>query len=192
MLRADSPVHVEDWYDCGKVVNEFQVRDAAAAGVDGRGPGISLRPTLFFGPSKRPPERQYLAWFFYHARAGHALTFDSDEAMATTGASYVGTGDFARAVVAALGLTDSGAYPISGGFVTWRELMDTVNRVAGTKGRWIVRPEGPQGDDEFRAGHSRTELDDAAFRTATGWSPRESLEELVTAFVPCEREAWRA
>jgi nucleoside-diphosphate-sugar epimerase len=190
VISSDTPVHIEDWYDCGKAVNEFQLREAA--GRDGRGRGISLRPTLFFGRSSGVPDRQYLAWFLGHALSGHALIFDSEEAMATSGAAFVGLGDFGRAVVAALDLEASGAFPIASGFVTWRDLMDAVNRHAGGSGRCVVRPNGPSGPDEIRAAHSRTELDDSAFRSLTGWQPRESLDELVAAFVAGEREAGRA
>lgn len=192
ILDEHTPVEIVDWYDAGKVVSEFQIRAAVEENEPGRGPGISLRPTLYFGPSRRKPVRQYLASYFYHAAAGHAFTFDSEEAMAQAGAAYVGLEDFGRAVVAALDSTPSAAYPIASGFVTWSDLVETINRVAGTSARSIVRPEGPQGPDEYRVGHSRTELDASAFTRATGWQPRQGLDELVDAFVRGEREAGRA
>ncbi len=191
-ITPATPVDIADWYGCGKVVNEFQVRDAAAAGIPGRGPGIALRPSLYFGASRRPPTGQYLAWFLDLARAGRTLVFDTEEAISTAGASYVGLGDFGRAVAAALGLLEGGAYPVASGFTTWSGLLDAVNRAAGTRAQCAVRPSGPQGPDEVRAGHSRTELDASAFTSRTGWTPRESLDELVDAFVCGEREAGRA
>ena len=192
VLDEKTPIDIVDWYDCGKVVNEFQLRAALGEELAGRGPGVSLRPTLYFGPSRRRPVRQYLSAFYYHALEGHAFIFDTEEAMATTGAAYIGLEDFGRAVVAALDSAPSGAYPIASGFVTWRDLVETINRLASTTGRCVVRPDGPQGPDEFRVGHSRTELDSSAFTKATGWQPRQDLDELVTAFAAGEREAGRS
>lgn len=191
ILDAETAVRLDDWYDCGKAVNEFQVRSAAAAGLAARGPGISLRPTLYFGGTRRPPKRQYLDWFLRRAAAGDAITFVSEEAMATAGAAYVGTEDFGRAVVAALGVADSGEYPVATGFVTWRDLLAAINRAAGANGRAIVRQNGPEGPDEFPVPNSRTELDCSAFVERSGWRPQQGLEELVDAFVGGEREAGR-
>jgi nucleoside-diphosphate-sugar epimerase len=191
VLDAATPVSIDEWYDAGKAVNEFQVRAAARAGGAERGPGISLRPTLYFGPLHRQSERQYLAWFLRHATAGDAITFVSEEAMATTGAAFVGTEDFGCAVVAALGLTESGEFPVASGFVTWRDLLTVVNKAAGSNGRAIVRPKGQEGPGEFSVPNSRTELDCSAFVERTGWQPRQGLEELVDAFVRSQRESGR-
>jgi nucleoside-diphosphate-sugar epimerase len=191
VVDATTPVSIDDWYDAGKAVNEFQVRAAARAGGAQRGPGISLRPTLYFGAAHRTTERQYLAWFLRHAAAGEAITFVSEEAMATTGAAYVGIEDFGRAVVSALGLTGSGEFPVASGFVTWRDLLIAINRAAGTHGRAIVRPKGEEGPGEFAVPNSRTELDCSAFIDRTGWQARQSLDELVDAFVRSERESGR-
>ena len=191
VLDAGTPVRLDDWYDTGKAVNEFQVRSAAHSAGAARGPGISLRPTLYFGPTRRPPERQFLDWFLRRAAAGDAISFVSEEAMATTGAAFVGTEDFGRAVVAAMGLADSGEFPVATGFVTWHALVEAINRAAGTSGRTVVRADGPQGPDEFAAPNSRTELDCSAFMERTGWQPRQGLDELVAAFVQGEREAGR-
>ncbi|HEX7474174.1 MAG TPA: NAD(P)-dependent oxidoreductase [Candidatus Limnocylindrales bacterium] len=191
ILDTDTPVRIDDWYDAGKAVNEFQVRAAARAGVAERGPGISLRPTLYFGRAHRPPERQYLEWFLRRAAGGHAIAFVSEEAMATVGAAYVGTEDFGRAVVAALGLTESGEFPVASGFVTWRDLFTAINKAAGGTGRTVIRPNGPENPDEFPVPNSRTELDHSAFVQRSGWQPRQGLEELVDAFVRGEREAGR-
>jgi nucleoside-diphosphate-sugar epimerase len=190
-LRSDTPLHIDDWYACGKAVNEFQVRAAAATGGTPRGAGISLRPTLYFGPSRRAPERQYLDWFLRRAVAGETITFVSEEAMTNAGAAYIGSEDFGRAVVAALGMDESGEYPVASGFVTWRQLLDTINRAAGAKGGAVVRPNGPEGPTEFAVPNSRTELDSSAFADRTGWQPRQALDELVDAFVRGERESGR-
>ena len=192
VLDTTTPVAIVDWYDCGKVVNEFQVRDAAGGGpAGGRGAGVSLRPTLYFGADQRPPDRQYLGLFLRLSLDGQALTFDSEEAMATIGAAFVGTGDFGRAVVAALDRAPTGAFPIASGFVTWHDLVETMNRAAGGRARCVVAPAGPTGPGEFRAGHSRTEVDSSAFSQATGWQPTQGLDELVAAYVQGERAVGR-
>jgi nucleoside-diphosphate-sugar epimerase len=190
VLEASAPIDILDWYNAGKAVNEFQVRDAVEAAVPGRGPGISLRPCLYFGRSHRAPFRQYLNSYFFHAQAGHTFTCDTDAAGAGAGVSYIGDADYGRAVVAALDRGTSAAYPIASGFVTYRDLLDTINRVAGTTGRWAVRP--PSGPDDFRVPHSRIEINSSAFTAQTGWHPQQGLDELVSAFVAGEREAGRA
>lgn len=185
VLRPDTPVDLLEWYDVGKVVNEFQVR--AVAGQDGRGPGISLRPTMFIGTGPRSSDRQMLARIYDACRAGRTFVFGTEEAMETSGAAYLGLADFGRAVSAALGMSSGGAFPIAGGFVRWRDLIDGINQLAGASGRYIVRADGAQRDEE-RLAHSRTELDSSAFEGATGWRPQESIEDLVGAFVR-ERQA---
>ena len=191
ILDAGTPIQIDDWHDCGKAVNEFQVRSEARAGGAARGAGISLRPTLYFGRNRRRPDRQYLDWLLQHAVTGDALTFVSEEAMSTAGSAYIGTEDFGRAVVAALGLTDSGEFPVASGFVSWRDLLEAINKAAGTKGRAIVRAGGPENPDEFAVPNSRTELDCSAFVERSAWQPRQGLEELVDAFVRGEREGGR-
>jgi nucleoside-diphosphate-sugar epimerase len=192
VLDASAPVDILDWYNAGKVVNEFQVKSAAEAGVAGRGPGISLRPCLYFGRSHRALHHQYLDLFFYHALAGHTFTFDMDAAVEGGGASYIGDADYGRAVVAALDRGETAAYPVATGFVTWRDLLETINRIAATSARWAVLPADPTAPDKFRVPHSRIEIDSSAFAARTGWRPQQGLDELVEAFVRGEREAGRA
>lgn len=186
VLRADTPLDLLEWYDAGKAINEFQLR--VAAGTDGRGPGISLRPTMYIGAGPRSHDRQMLSRILDECRAGRTFVFTTEAALETSGAAYVGLGDFARAVVAALRRPTGGAFPIAGGFVRWRDLIDKVNERAGTAGRYIVRADGAQ-DGEARLAHSRTELDSSAFEAATGWKAQESIEELVARFVDAEKAA---
>jgi nucleoside-diphosphate-sugar epimerase len=187
VLDAAAGTDVGDWYNAGKVVNEFQVKDAA--GTAGRGAGISLRPCVYFGRSHRPPFRQYLNSFVFHAQAGHTFTAENDAWAESAGVSYIGDADYGRAVVAALDRGATGAYPIASGFVTYRDLLETINRVAGTRGQWAVRP--PSGPNDSRVPHSRIQIDSSAFSTQTGWRPQQGLDELVWAFVSGEREAGR-
>ena len=186
VLEPGTPIDLLEWYDVGKAVNEFQVR--AASGQAGRGPGISLRPTMFVGTGPRSHDRQMVSRIHAACRDGRTFVFATDSALDTSGAAYLGLGDFARAVVSALGVTAAGAFPIAGGFVRWRDLIDRINQRAGTTGKYIVRADGAHGD-EVRLAHSRTEVDNAAFEAATTWKPQESIEDLVDAFVAAEKGA---
>ncbi len=179
MVTPQVPVDIGDWYNAGKAVNEFQIRHAVGANVPERGTGISLRPALLFGANPGPRTGQYLNSYLFHAAAGHTFTFDSDEDAERAGVSFIGTGDFGRAVVAALDRGVSGGFPVASGFVTYRDLLDMVNRIAGASGKVAVKP--PSGPNEIRVPHSRIEIDNAAFTAQTGWQPQESLEELVAA-----------
>ena len=60
------------------------------------------------------------------------------------------------------------------------------NRLAGTKGDFVVRADTQPKSGEYRLAQSRTELDTTAFAQATGFAPRETLGELVEAFVQAE------
>jgi nucleoside-diphosphate-sugar epimerase len=176
VIRPETPVDLLEWYDAGKVVNEFQVR--AASGVDGRGPGISLRPTIFIGGGPRSHDRQMVASIEDDCRAGRTFVFETEAALESSGAAFLGLADFGRAVVAALDVRTAGAFPIAGGFARWRDLIDGIGRRIGTTGKYIVRADGAK-DDEVRLPHSRTELDSSAFQAATGWSAQQSLDDLL-------------
>lgn len=186
VVRPDTPIDLLEWYDVGKVVNEFQVR--AASGRDGRGPGVSLRPTMYIGTGPRSRDRQMIAWIFDACRASQTFVFQTEQALETSGAAYVGLADFARAVTAALGMSSGGAFPIAAGFARWRDIIDGINQRAGATGRYIVRADGARGD-EARLAHSRTELDSSAFAAATGWRPQESIDDLLAAFIQGEKAA---
>jgi nucleoside-diphosphate-sugar epimerase len=185
VIDATTPIDILDWYDMGKVTGEFMVRHAASESVE-RGPGVILRPTIYMGANERRNDRQYLSWFFEHCRAGYTFVFRSEEALERAGASYVGVKDFGSAVAASLDVTAGGAFPLAGGFTTFRELIDLINRTAGSSGRVAVRAEGAEASNEVNCANSRTELDSSAFVAATGWSPRQSLEGLVEEFVQAE------
>jgi nucleoside-diphosphate-sugar epimerase len=184
VIRPDTPVDPLLWYDVGKIVNERQVRHAS--GEDGRGPGISLRPTFFIGASPRARDRQLFTEIYDACRSGRTFVFETEQSLETSGCAFIGLEDFSRAVVAALGMSMSGEFPLAGGFTRWRDLIDLINERAHGTGRYIVRKDGAKGD-EVRLAHSRTELDSSAFEAATGWRPRESIDHLVDAFVRDDR-----
>ena len=184
VIRPETPIDLMSWYDVAKAVNEFQVRTESLMG--GRGPAVSLRPSMYIGTGPRAHDRQGLAKIFDACRRGRTFVFETDEALETSGGAYVGLADFARAVSAALGMSSNGAFPIAAGFARWRDLIDMVNQGAGLTGRYIVRADGAKAD-EVRLAHSRTELDSSAFEAATGWRAQESLDDLVGAFIRAEQ-----
>lgn len=188
-LNESSPVALTNWYDVGKERNEAQV--AAAAGTGTRGAGISLRPALIFSTNERRHDRHFIGAFFTMCYRHHTAVFQSEEALETTGGSYIGGQDYGRAVADALAITASGPYTLAGEFQTWRHWIETINKYAGTKVQCIVRPGTAVQDGEWRPPNSRTFLDSGAFKAQTGFEPRQSFEELVQAFVAQDQSAAR-
>lgn len=174
-----------NWYDLGKVVNEFQLRLTPEGGE--RRAAISLRPALVFSTGVRRNDRQFLSIMYRACRQGVEFAVDSEEGLKDYGCSFVGEVDMAWAIAESLSLGESNAYNIAGGFCTWHELVETINQAAGTSSRCVVREPDPKDDSTVRLPQSRTQLDVAAFEAATNFQARETLEDLVGRFV--ERES---
>ena len=191
-LTESVPIDIIDWYDMGKYMNEFQLRDAVRTPLGSRGPAVSLRPTVFLGDNDRRNDRQILGMLYQCYAEGLTFVFESEEALEKTGVSYVSVDDFGRAIVASLGLVDSAQFEIATGFITWRELIELVARFAGKPAKIEVRPgviseiEFNPGKKQIRLPHSRTEQDASAFFAASGWQPSEFIEELVERYVKAE------
>ena len=185
-LKEDHPFDPMLPYDHGKVASETDVQSAAAK--DGRGPAIVIRPSLIFATNDRRADRQFFSWIYILCRAGKKFVFDSEAGPDTYGASFVGDEDYGRAMADSLSLSTSGTYHVASGFCTWRALIGAFDKQLGRQSEFVVRPGArPESSEEIRIGQSRTELDTTAFAAATGFVPRQSMEELVERFVAEER-----
>jgi len=190
ILNERAGIDLWNWYDRGKYANELQLRLAERS--NGRDGAVILRPALIFAVNGRRHDRQMLGEIFVQCQLGSRFVFASDEALATYGCAFIGGTDFGRVVDAALTRDLSGIYNVAGGFCTWRELIEMFNRVAGTKSEFVVRADTRPKSGEYRLAQSRTELDTTAFANATGFMPKETLGELVEAFVRAEHSSPRA
>ena len=188
VLTEASPIDLSNWYDVQKFVNEFQVRFASAARRGAA--GITLRPGFFFGPSERRDGRQFLSAVFEHCEAGGNFVYESQAAVERYGSSFIGPADFGRAVVAALSLGAPSVFNVSGGFCTWKTLIETINRHAGTSAGHVIRPDAQPEAGEFRLFQSRTFLDTTAFDTQTAFVASQTLDELVHGFV-VQARSWK-
>jgi nucleoside-diphosphate-sugar epimerase len=184
-LNESSPIVTKNWYDAGKYRNEVQLAAAAEKGT--RGPGISLRPALIFSTNGRRHSRHFIGDFFTMCYRHHTAVFQSEEALETSGGSYIGGEDFGRAVADALTLKVSGPFTLAGDFQTWRTWIETINKYAGAKVEVVVRPGAELRPGEWRPPHSRTFLDSSAFKAQTGFEPRQSFAELVQEFADRDR-----
>jgi nucleoside-diphosphate-sugar epimerase len=73
---------------------------------------------------------------------------------------------------------------VSSGFTTWRELIERYNAITGARGRLAVRSDvDPRSAKERRLPQSRSYLDGAELRAATGFRPQERLRGLIKAYV---------
>jgi nucleoside-diphosphate-sugar epimerase len=187
VLASSGMLHrgLENAYALGKLVEEFALR--VGAGARRPGPAIVLRPGIFLGGGARRDDRQILGRVVTAARTGATFLFASEEGLETFGSSFIGTADFSRAVCAALTLQQSGDFNVAGGFCTWRELIETVNRCAGTRARFMVRLQAPSAPGEVVLSQSRSYLNTAKFDAATSFVPQQSLEELVEDYLRAER-----
>jgi nucleoside-diphosphate-sugar epimerase len=184
VLDEDSPVSAGSWYDLGKICNEQQV--SMAAERPGAGPGISLRLPLVFATGARRNDRQFLPGVWNALRTGTPFLFGGEQALETAGSVYIGEKDLGRAIVDALMITQSGPYTLAGGFATWKALLETFGRHTGLKAKFVFRAGAVARPDEFRMPQSRSEYNCARFNTATGFQPRQSLDEIVVQFVRAE------
>jgi len=185
-LTESSPLDAMCWYDLGKVCNEFQLRMAER--TDGRGAAVSLRMALLFAAGDRRGDRQFLPMVYQQCRRRATFVFDSEEGLEAYGSSFIGEEDLGRAVGDALGVGESGPYNLAGGYCTWRSLIETINKLAGTDARLTVRPGAEPRLGEFRLPQSRSYLDTSAFAAETGFEPRQTLEALIERYVAEEKD----
>jgi nucleoside-diphosphate-sugar epimerase len=184
VLTERTPIRAGHWYDAGKISNEFQLRLAEQQGQ--KGPGIRLRPGLLFSTTNRGKDQECLSFFYRHCQIGSKFIFDSEEGLETYGSSFIGGADFGRAVAHSLNIKVAGPYNVAAGFCTWRALIETINRCAGTRADFLIRPGAQAGTGECRPPQSRTILNVSAFCAQTGFVRQQELEELVRDFVRAE------
>jgi nucleoside-diphosphate-sugar epimerase len=183
-LTEETPL-APNGYALGKLSDEFQLRVATSNGS--RGPAICLRPGILLGAGPRRNDERTFSTVYQYCQANAKFRFWSEESLETFGSSYIGTADYARAVADALGPKASGVYNVAGGFCTWRSLIETINRIAGTHADFLIRPDGSTDPGEFWLPQSRVFLDVSAFKAQTAFVPQQSLEQLVQEFVAAER-----
>ena len=176
-LTETDNVDLWNWYDQSKFTNELQLR--LAERQRGRGGAMRLRPALVFSANERRRDRQVLGDIYTQCQLGSRFVFESEEGLANYGCAFIGGNDLGVAIAEVLTRDLSGAFNLAGGFITWYDLIQTINKIAGTRGDFVIRPDTSPQTGEFRLPQSRTELDTTAFQQATGFQPRETLEEIV-------------
>ena len=184
ILRETDPLVATNWYDLAKICNEQQLGMKARA--VGWGAGVSLRLPLVFGAGPRRRDRQFLPTILDTLLADHAFVFNSEEGLETHGSTFIDEADVGRAIVDALRLGESGPYNVSGGFCTWRELIETMGARIGVPPRIVVRAAAKARLDEIRLPQSRSELDSTVFDQATGFSPRGTMMAAIERFIEAE------
>jgi nucleoside-diphosphate-sugar epimerase len=184
ILREEAPLEASCWYDMGKICNEYQVAMQSQQG--GRGVGINLRLPLVFATGPRRRDRQFLPGLLDALRANRPLLFGSDEALETSGSVFIGEGDLGRAVVDSLSIRRSGAYNFASGFCTWKTLIEKLAARAGLRPSFKIRAGAVAQDTEYRLPQSRSYFDCTRFEGATGFQPRQSLDEIIDRFMRAE------
>ncbi len=182
----ETPVQpTSSWFDMAKYVNEFQV--GATCDRDGRGAGIALRIPAVLSASRG--KWQTLDMLYNDMMRGATFIFESDEALETSGSDFIGVRDLANGFASSLALKKSGAYNITGGYFTWRQLLDGLVKLTGVKGKFMIRPGGVRSDMEAQLPQRQSRVDASKFQTAVpDFAPTETvdsiLEEYTTAVKP--------
>lgn len=187
-LTETAPLQPVVWYDLGKIYNELQIAMAAAEGA--RGAGVSLRMAVLFGPvakSKNAP--QFHEMIYEACVRGNRFLLESEAALEGYGTSFIGDRDLARAMADSLKIAESGPYNVAGPFCTWKELIATIDRFAGTRSRFVFRAGAQPEAGEFRLPQSRSYVDSKKFEAATSFRAEQGLEELIERFVALRKKA---
>ncbi|MGA3036387.1 MAG: NAD(P)-dependent oxidoreductase [Vulcanimicrobiaceae bacterium] len=176
----ETPVQpTSSWFDMGKYINEFQV--GAVCERDGRGVGIALRIPAVLSASRG--KFQTLDMLYNDMVRGATFIFESDEALETSGSDFIGVRDLARGFGSALTLKKSGAYNISGGYFTWRQLLDGLVRLTGAKGKFMIRPGGVRSDMEAQVPQRQSRVDSRKFQAAVpDFAPEESVDSILEEY----------
>ena len=88
-----------------------------------------------------------------------------------------------RAIAEALNIKTAGVFNISGGYCSWRQLIETVNKYSGGKGRLTVGSNDYNNKLDCSLPQSRSYVDCSAFMKLTGFKPKQTLDELIEKFV---------
>ena len=86
--------------------------------------------------------------------------------------------------MSSLGLKKSGAYNISGGYFTWRELLDGLVKLTGVKGKFMIRPGGVRTEMEAQLPQRQSRVDARKFQAAVpDFAPSETVESILAEYV---------
>lgn len=180
-LTEAHPLSPMCWYDIAKVCCEEQLEITPP--VPGRGAGVSLRIPPLFCPGKSGRGVRFLANIYAHCAKRHVFAFESEAALETAGTSFIGPEDLARAFADSLGFSAGGAYNISGGFCTWRSLIETMCEIGRLTPKFALLSGLPLRSHYVRMPQSRSYVDFSRFAAVSGFVPAQDLEELISDFV---------
>lgn len=181
-MRETQPVAPVTWYDLGLCASEHIM--TVAHQYDARAVRVSCRLAPVVVHGLRKTEKQFFTPIFEHCDQGGTFLIGSDEGEARYGTSFLGPVDAARALVDCLALTESTAVNVTGGFTTWRALIDQYNRAAGANGKIKVRRDiSARNASERRLPQSRSYLNGAQFRKVTGFRAEQRLRGLISTYI---------
>ena len=174
-LTENSPLDASCWYDLGKICNEFQMRLIEADCQ--RGEAVRLAWRCCWPPAAGGP----IASFWHDLRPvprGAIFVFDSEEGLESYGSNFLGEEDFGlRGCSTPWGFRSSGPY-------NRRPVLHVA--VDGRDDQRACGHEGPLGDPWGAAWSRRVSFAPIAFAhrrhafaRATGFTPRQTLEEVV-------------
>lgn len=187
VMKEGSPLKASGWYDLAKIANELQLEMTPLDGA--RRAAVSVRMALLFDDGPRRRDRQILADIYDACRRNARFVFESESALETAGSAFIGGEDLGRAFADALELRVSGPFNAAGGFCRWKDLIELINRLTGARAGFVVRSGARPGAGEFRLPQSVSRMDASAFAAAAGFTPRQTLEEMVSRFVAAESGA---
>ncbi|HBE88734.1 MAG TPA: hypothetical protein DDW67_06295 [Elusimicrobia bacterium] len=179
-LTEEHPLSPMCWHEIGKICCENQLVSAPLRPEGGA--AISLRIPPFFGPGGKTPGSLLLENIHEHLVRAHTFAFETEEALETAGTSFIGPADLASVLADSLGLKSSGTYNVSGGFCTWRKLLDEMGRRGGFVPKLSLISKLSPGTHYVRMPKTRTFVDGSVFSRLSGFVPARTLVDLVNDF----------
>lgn len=180
--RETNPLNPSNWYDLGKVFNEYQLI-ASDKKKFNRNSEVRLRVPLLFGYGERSIDRQFLYYVYLQCKKNSSFIFDSEEGVETYGSSYMSEEDIGKVIVDSLFVTESGAYNIASGFCSWKNLIEMFNKHARTKAKILVRNSSELYDGECRLPQSISFLDLTKFNQKYKINDNQSAEDIIREFI---------
>ncbi len=165
------------WYDIAKIANEVQLAETSSICPDLI--GISLRMALLLSARKGDTKPQYLQYLIDAVTSERTFIFRDEEALFTYGTSYIGEIDLSRSILHSLSLKASGPFNISGGFSTWKDLLEKIGTRVGKTVRYRVGKDAITESDELRLPQSRSFMVTDKFNREVSFLPSQPLDDII-------------
>ncbi len=171
------PPSPQSWPAVAAYTNERQL--AMTTPCPRRGGAVVLRAAPLMDPDLEAVGGGLLEELVAQVRDGRSFVFESAMALSSHGIAFIGARDLARALVTVSDARRDATYNVASGFTTWRDLLETIGRALDMRPRMTIRPDLVLRPEDVLLPPSRVSMRTEAFEKAYGFTPEETLEDLV-------------